>query len=110
MPATTLSQAATRSWLERANNHRVGSVHPDPREPISPLRAVLRTRERNSSNSRRLALAFPEYARWGWELTDARSLLATVSYLEQVLARSVTTSPDLLAHELLNDLLPGVPT
>ena len=104
MPATTLSRTATCSWLEQASNHWVVSVHPDPQEPTRPIRALLWPKERNHWEARRLALAFPEYAGWGWELTDARSLLATVSYLDQVLTRSVTDSPDLLAHELLNDL------
>jgi hypothetical protein len=104
MPATTLSRTATCSWLEQASNRWVVSVHPDPQEPTRPIRALLWPRERHQREARRLALAFPEYAGWGWELTDARSLLATVSYLDQVLTRSVTGSPDLLAHELLNDL------
>jgi hypothetical protein len=104
MPATTLSRTATCSWLEQASNRWVVSVHPDPQEPTRPIRALLWPKERNHWEARRLALAFPEYAGWGWELTDARSLLATVSYLDQVLTRSVTDSPDLLAHELLNDL------
>src|SRR5258708_6767593 len=47
---------------------------------------------------------FLHHAGWGWELTDASSVLATLSYLGQVLIRSVTDSPDLLAHELLNAL------
>ena len=106
MPATTRSRTATCSWLEQASNRWVVRVHPDPQEPTRPISALLWPRERNQGEARRLALAFPEYAGWGWELTDARSLLATVSYLDQVLARSVTGSPDLLAHELLNDLTP----
>src|SRR5258708_26624216 len=104
MPATTLSRTATCAWLEQASNRCVLMVHPDPHEPTRPIRALLWPRERNQGEARRLGLAFPEYAGWGWELTDARSLLATVSYLGQVLIRSVTDSPDLLAHELLNDL------
>ena len=104
MPATTLSRSATCSWLEQASNRWVVRVHPDPQEPSRPIRALLWPREHNQREGRRLALAFPEYTGWGWELTDARSLLATVSYLEQVLSRSVTDSPDLLAHALLNDL------
>jgi hypothetical protein len=95
MPATTLSRTVTCSWLEQASNHWVVSVHPDPQKPTRPVRVLLWPRERNQWEARRLALAFPEYAGWGWELTDARSLLATVSYLDQVLTRSVTDSPDL---------------
>jgi hypothetical protein len=104
MPATTRSRSATCSWLEQASSRWVVRVHPDPQEPSRPIYAHLWPRERNQRQARRLVLAFPEYAGWGWELTDARSLLATVSYLHQVLTRSVNDSPDLLAHELLNDL------
>ena len=103
MPDTTLSQAATCSWLEQASSRWVVRVHPDPQEHSKPIRALLCPREHKQREARCLVLAFPEYAGWGWELTDARSLLATVSYLEQALARSVTDSPDLLAHALLTD-------
>jgi hypothetical protein len=104
MPATTRSQTATCSWLEQVSSRWMVHVHPDPQAPSRPICAQVWPREGRQRDSRRLALAFPEYAGWGWELTDARSLLATVSYLEQVLARSVTDSPDLLAHALLGDL------
>jgi hypothetical protein len=104
MPATTRSRTATCSWLEQASSRWVVRVLPTPQEPSRPIRALLWPRERNQWEVRRLALAFPEYAGWGWELTDARSLLATVSYLDQVLSRSVTDPPDLLAHTLLNEL------
>jgi hypothetical protein len=107
MPATTRSRTATCSWLEQASSGWMVRVYPDPQEPSKPIHAHLWPRERNQRQARRLVLAFPEYAGWGWELTDARSLLATVSYLHQVLTRSVTDSPDLLAHELLNDLTHG---
>jgi hypothetical protein len=104
MPATTLSRAATCSWLEQASNRWVVRVHPDPQEPTRPIRALLWPREGKQGETRRLALAFPEYAGWGWEITDAHSLLATVSYLQQVLSKSVTDSPDVLAQALLGDL------
>jgi hypothetical protein len=104
MPATALSRSATCCWLEQASSRWVVRVQPDPQEPSRPLCAQLWPREHTQGQARRLILTFPEYAGWGWELTDARSLLATVSYLEQVLSRSVTAPPDLLAHALLNDL------
>lgn len=104
MPATTLSRTATCSWLEQASSRWVVRVHPDLQEPTRPTCALLWPRDQKQREARCLALAFPEYAGWGWELTDARSLLATVSYLDQVLTRSVTDSPDQLAHELLTDL------
>jgi hypothetical protein len=109
MPATTLSRIATCSWLEQASSRWVVRVHPDPQEPSRPIQAQLWPREHTQRQARRLVLAFPEYARWDWELTDARSLLATVSYLEQVLTRSVTGPPELLAHALLKDLTRDAP-
>ena len=87
MPATTRSRTATCSWLEQADNRWVVTVHPDPHEPTRPIRALLWPREGNQWEARRLVLAFPEYAGWGWGLTDARSLLTTVSYLDHVLNR-----------------------
>ena len=104
MPTSTLSRTATCTRFKQVSSHWTIVVHADPRESDRPSCVLLWPRERNQWEARRLALAFPEYAGWGWELTDARSLLATVSYLDQVLTRSVTDSPDLLAHELLNDL------
>jgi len=104
MPATILSRTTTCSWLEQASNRWVVRIHPDPQEPSRPIRALIWPREQNQREARHLALAFPEHAGWGWELTDGRSLLATVSYLHQVLSRSVTDPPDLLAHALLGDL------
>jgi hypothetical protein len=104
MPATTLSRSATCSWLEQASSRWEVRVQPDPQEPSRPICAQLRPRENTQRQARSLVLAFPEHAGWDWELSDARSLLATVSYLEQVLSRSVTGPPDLLAHALLTDL------
>jgi len=104
MPATALSRSATCSWLEQASSRLVVRVHPNPQEPSRPIYAQLWPKEHTQRQARRLVLAFPEHAGWGWELTDARSLLATVSYLEQALRRCVTEPPDLLAHALLNDL------
>src|SRR5436305_1698665 len=43
-------------------------------------------------------------------LPDARSLLATVTYLDQTLARPVIDSPDLVAHQMLTDLTLDQPT
>ncbi len=104
MPATTLSRSATCSWLQQASSRWVVRIHPDPQEHSRPLSAQLWPREYTQRQARGLVLAFPEHAGWDWELTDERSLLATVSYLEQVLSRSVADPPDLLAHALLNDL------
>lgn len=45
----------------------------------------------------------PEYAGWDWTLPDARSLLASVTYLEQVLARPILDAPELVARQLLTE-------
>lgn len=52
---------------------------------------------------RRLTLSFPAHAGWQWNLPDARSLLATVTYLDQVLGRPVTDALDRVAQQFLAD-------
>ena len=56
MPATTLSRAATCSWLEQASSRWVVRVHPDPQEPSRPIRAQLWPRKGRQREARRLAL------------------------------------------------------
>jgi hypothetical protein len=104
MPGTTLSRSATCAWLEQASHLWVVVTHPDPHAPTRPICAVLWPKGSGQREVRRLTFIFPEYAGWGWVLPDARSLLATVTYLEQALARPVIDSPDLVAHQLLTDL------
>lgn len=104
MPNTALSRTATSASLERAGSQWVVVVHPDQREPTRPLSALIWPRGGGQREARRLTLVFPENAGWGWMLADARSLLATVSYLNMVLPRSTVDSPDLVAHQLLADL------
>jgi hypothetical protein len=104
MPATTLSRTATCAWFEQFNGRWVAVVHPHPSEPDRPLCALLWPKGSGLREARRLTFVFPEYAGWDWELPDARTLLATVTYLDQTLARSVNDSPDLVAHQLLTDL------
>ena len=104
MPATTLSRSVTCAWFEQANTHWVVIVHPDPQDPTRPISALLWPKGSGQREDRRLAFVFPEQAGWNWTLPDARSLLATVTYLEQTLARPVIDSPDLVAHRMLTDL------
>ena len=103
MPATRFSRNVTRSWLELANNHWMVVVHADPSEPTRPVSALFWPKG-NRREERRLTLSFPEYAGWGWTLTDSKSLLATVTYLQQALARPVLDAPNLVAHQLFADL------
>jgi hypothetical protein len=110
MPATTLSRTATCAWFEEINGSWVAVVHPNPSEPDRPLCALLLPKGNGQREMRRLTFVFPEHAGWGWVLPDARSLLATVTYLDQALARPVIDSPDLVAHQLLTDLTLDQPT
>ena len=104
MPATSLSRTVTCASLEQAGPQWVVVVHPEQREPTRPLSALIWPKGGGQREARRLTLVFPENAGWGWTLADARSLLATVSYLDMVLPRSTVDSPALVAHQLLTDL------
>jgi hypothetical protein len=104
MPATTLSRTVTCAYFEQANGHWVVIVHPDPQDPTRPICVLLWPKGSGQREDRRLAFVFPEQAGWNWTLPDARSLLATVTYLDQTVARPVIDSPDLVAHRMLTDL------
>jgi hypothetical protein len=104
MPATTRSRTITCTWLEQANPHWIIVVHPHPSEPDRPISALLWPKGSERRQENRLTFVFPEHAGWDWVLSDARSLLATVSYLDQALARPLLDSPDLVAHQLLTEL------
>jgi hypothetical protein len=104
LPGTTLSRITTCAWFEQASQNWVAVTHSDPHEPTKPTCAFLWPKGSGQGEARRLTFVFPEYAGWNWVLPDARSLLATVTYLEQVLARPVIDTPDLVAHQLLTDL------
>ena len=87
MPGSTLSHIATCAWFEKASLHWVVVTHPDPKEPSRPISALLWPKGSSQWEARCLTFIFPEYAEWDWVLSDVKSLLATVTYLEQVLAR-----------------------
>src|SRR5205809_3555041 len=110
MPASTLSQTARCAWFEQINGNWVAVVHPNPCEPDRPLCALFLPKGNGQREVRRLSFVFPEHAGWGWVLPDARSLLATVTYLDQTLARPVIDAPDLVAHQMLTDLTLDQPT
>jgi hypothetical protein len=90
--------------FEEINDSWVAVVHPNATEPDRPLCALLFPKGKGQQEACRLTIVFPEHAGWSWMLPDARSLLATVTYLNQTLARPVIDSPDLVAHQLLTDL------
>jgi hypothetical protein len=50
-----------------------------------------------------VTLAFPAHAGWDWRLPDALSLLATVTYLEQLLGLQVVDTPQQCSAQLLNE-------
>jgi hypothetical protein len=76
-------------------------IHTDPQEASTPVCAWFWPSSAQEQSSRRLALAFPQHAGWGWTHPDATSLLATVTYLDQILARPVVEAPDRLALQVL---------
>lgn len=104
LPATIFSQTVRCSWFEEINESWISIVHANPSEPDRPLCALLLPKGSGQREARRVTFVFPEYAGWGWVLPDAKSLLATVTYLDQTLARPVIDAPDLVAHQLLTDL------
>jgi hypothetical protein len=110
MPGTTLSRTVTCAWFEQVNSHWVVIVHPDPREPTRPNCALLWPKGSEHREERRLTFVFPEQIGWNWVLPDAKCLLATVTYLDQTLARPMIDSPNLVAHQLLTDLTLDQPT
>jgi hypothetical protein len=110
MPGTTLSRIATCAWFEQAGLHWVVVTHPDPHEPTRPLSVLLWPKGSSQWEAHRLLFVFPEHAGWNWALPDAKSLLATVTYVEQVLARPVIDASALVAHQLLTELTPDQPT
>lgn len=113
MPGSKLSRLLTCGWFEQVGAHWVVVVHPDQHE--RPLSVLIWPRGAQR-DGRRLTLVFPEYAGWNWTLSDAMSLLATVTYLDQALASPVrpvgpvVDAPDLVAHQLLADLTPAQPS
>src|SRR6266487_507833 len=101
MPTTRLSKQMTRTWLEQAN--ATWTVIVRANEPTQPVSALLWPKG-NRREERRLALAFPEHAGWNWELSDATGLLATVTYIQQALERTIIDTPELVARQLLTEL------
>jgi len=110
LPATPLSRTVTCASWEQAYPHWTTVVHPAPHHSARPSCVLLWPREGSRRPGRRLTLVFPEYAGWGWVLPDAKSLLATVTYLDQVLGRSVADAPELVAPQLLTELTADQPT
>ena len=109
MPSTSYSRTVACAGLAQVH-HWTTVIHPAPSNPERPACVLLWPREGGRSGTRRLALAFPEHAGWGWVLPDAKSLLATVTYLDQVLGKSMADAPELVAPQLLTELTADQPT
>ncbi len=108
MPATRLSKQMTRAWLEQANASWTMIVRTDTSEVARPVNALLWPKG-NRREERRLSLVFPEYAGWNWDVSDATSLLATVTYIQQALNRSIVDTPELVARQLLTEFTSNQP-
>lgn len=104
LPASTFSHTFTSDSLEQARPHWHVVFHPHAADSSRPTSILLWPGGSDQQRSRRLVLAFPEYTGWNWELSDARSLLATVTYLDQVLGRSLIDTPEMAGHQLLSEL------
>jgi hypothetical protein len=109
MPSTSYSRTVTCAGLAQVH-HWTTVIHRASSNPERPACVLLWPREGGRSGNRRLALAFPEHSGWGWVLPDAKSLLATVTYLDQVLGRTVADAPELVAPQLLTELTADQPT
>ena len=110
LPETPLSQSVTCTWFEQAHLHWTMVVRPAAGNPTRPGCVLLWPREGSLRTGRQLAMIFPEYAGWDWVLSDAKSLLATVTYLDQVVGRPMLDTPELVAHQLLTEQTPDQPT
>jgi hypothetical protein len=105
LPGTSLSRRVTCSWLEQTSPQWIALSHPVPGEPDRPACAFLLPKASARRQGRQLALVFPEHAGWDWKLDDATALLATVTYLREVLGRSLHDAPTLVARQILTDLV-----
>ncbi len=110
LPSARLSQRVTCAELEQLSTHWTALVHPAPSEPTRPSCALIWPKTSTLGQARRLALAFPEHAAWDWRLADATSLLATATYLDELLGRHVIEAPEPLSHQLLSELTLDQPT
>jgi len=99
------TRTITPAYLEQVRPSWNVVVHSHPTDLSRITSVLLWPKGGRQQGTRRLVLVFPEYAGWDWEISDARSLLATVTYLDQVLGRSFFDVPHLAAHQLLTELV-----
>ena len=99
-PGSVLSRTLSCSWLQEADPHWNVVIRAAPQDPTRPTNALLWPRG-SGREARHLTLAFPEQSGWNWQVADATSLLATVTYLQQALERPFIDPPDLAARQIL---------
>jgi hypothetical protein len=101
MPGTRFSRDISRSLLEEVNSVWEVVATSSQLDPTRPVYAEVWRKLPAGRQGPILSLTFPEYAGWGWQLPDAATLLATLTYLEHTLGTSVSYSPEQLALDLL---------
>src|SRR5947209_9063573 len=102
LPGTRVSHELNSAFLEQASRVWEVEVSASPLDPTHPIFASIYRKLPIGRQGPVLSLLFPEYGRWGWQLPDALTLLATITYLEQVLDVVVPCSPEQLPPHLLN--------
>ena len=105
MPGTRFSRDISRSLLEEVNSVWEVVATSSQLDPTRPVYAEVWRKLPAGRQGPILSLTFPEYAGWGWQLPDAATLLATLTYLEHTLGTSVSYSPEQLALDLLKGLV-----
>ncbi|QBD83216.1 hypothetical protein EPA93_47550 [Ktedonosporobacter rubrisoli] len=105
LPASNFSQDCTCASLEQVGSRWLSLVRPATTDPQRPASALFWPRDLGNKHPRRhLTLTFPAYTGWDWSLPNATTLLATIVYLDQVLAHQITETPEQLASQLLAEL------
>lgn len=108
-PGSRWASLADSAWTAQAKEHWEFFVRPDQRESARPYAIMVWPKQRTVAHGRRMTFMLAEPAVWNWQLSDATSLLATVTYVRQALGRPILDPPDLLAHQLLRDLTHDTP-
>src|SRR6266700_2448738 len=103
LPTAKLSHEITATRLEQESGQWITLIHAPSITSERPSSAVFFPRGSRSAVGRRMTLAFPAHAGWNWQLPDALSLLATVTYLEQLLSRQVVDTPQQCAAQVLGE-------
>lgn len=110
MPSTRWSRTLTRSWFQSRERQWMVLPRCASQEPDRLLSVLLWPTDSRQRATRQLLVAFPAAAGWAWQLADETSLLATLTYLERVVARPLSNGPASLAGQLLTDLVTPVPS